>query len=152
MIIRFKGYKVKIDNEKWKEKSFKEKITIIKEYILEELEYLRDKFIYFWVGFVDIQVQDILCGGIGSDEPSHTDICYITILVGRFNKGQCFSNIDKPMIEELINDWEFSNNKKFHLHIDLGCGAYQEYVFSRKQKDMLIAKLKPLLDMKWYEN
>ena len=151
MILRYKGIWVRIDKKKWKEKSFREKLEVIREYFFDEVEYITKEIRDYWIGFADVRTQDILCGGYGSDEPSHTELYYINIMCGRFNKAQYFSHIDKEMVLEIVNDWEHSDSKKFHLHLDLGCGAYQQYTFSKRQKDMLIAQLKPLLNMKWHE-
>lgn len=151
MVLRYKGIWVKTDKNKWKEQSFQEKLKCVKQYFSDESKYIFGKIKDYWIGYVDISKQDILCGGYGSDEPSHTELYYISIICGRFHKGQWFSHIGKDTVEKLINDWEFSKNKKFHLHLDLGGFAYQQYTFSKRQKDMLIEKLKPLLEMKWHK-
>lgn len=84
-------------------------------------------------------------------EPSHNELYEISIICGKHGNGQWFSHIDKSIVEQLVRDCEFSDKKRFQLHLDLGCGMSQNYTFSKRQKDMLIEQLKPLLDMKWYD-
>lgn len=152
MIFRYKGNWLKIDKKKWGELLFREKLKYVKEYFSDETKYLIEGIHDFWSGYVDVDIQNMLCGGDEAGEPCHKEIYYISISCGRFHDGNWFSHIDKHTVQQLINDWEFSDKKKFHLHLDLGGGAYQQYTFSKRQKDILIKKLKPLLQMKWYES
>ncbi len=158
MVLRYCGYWVRIDKEKWKALSFKEKLKCVGSYFSGQTEYFIDclreipqNLKDYWVGYVDVHTQDIFCGGYGTDEPSHNELYEISIICGKHGNGQWFSHIDKSIVEQLVRDWEFSNKKRFQLHLDLGCGMSQNYTFSKYQKDMLIEELKPLLDMKWYE-
>lgn len=158
MVLRYCGHWVRIDKEKWKALSFKEKLKCVESYFAGQTEYFIDclreipqNLKDYWVGYVDVHTQDILCGGYGTDEPSHNELYEISIICRKHGNGQWFSHIDKSIVEQLVRDWEFSNKKRFQLHLDLGCGMSQNYTFSKYQKDMLIEQLKPLLDMKWYE-
>lgn len=158
MILRYKGYWVKINKEKWKTQTTKEKIKFIKEYFSEQTKYILEclkeipsNLKDYWIGHVDVNTKDILCCGYGTDEPSHKELYEISIICGKHGKGQWFSHIDKSIVEQLVNDWEFSDKKKYYFHLDLGCGMSQRYIFSKRQKDMLIEQLKPLLNTKWYD-
>lgn len=157
MIMRYCGHNVKINKGKWESLSFSEKSRCVGSYFCGQTKYfikclkeipqdLKD----YWIGYVDVRTQDILCGGYGTDEENHHELYKASIICGRFGKGQWFFHIDREICEQLVNDWEFSNKKNFHLHLDLGGGMYQQYIFSKNQKDMLIKQLKPLLEMKWY--
>lgn len=150
MVLRYKGHFLKINKERWRKQTFKEKLKFIKEYFSEEIKYIIEGVKDYWIGYVEVQIQDILCGGYGTDEPSHNEIYEVSIFCGRFNSGQWFSNIGKDIVERIVNDWEVSDKKRFHLHLDLGCGMSQQYIFSKKQKEDLVKKLKPLLNTKWY--
>lgn len=152
MILRFKGYWLKLDRSKWKNKTVKEKWNCIREYLCGQTEYVIKSIKDYWVGYVDVRTKDILIGEYSSDEFGHNELYEVSIICGRFGDGQCFSHIGKDITEEIVNNWEFSEKKKFELHLDLNAGVYQRYTFSRKQKDMLIKQLKPLLDVKWYED
>lgn len=151
MILRYKGYWVKTDKEKMKKLSLSEKLSAFKEYFSEENKYIVKKIKDYWIGYVDVHTQDIF---VCDDEnrSGHNELYEISIIAGKHGRGQWFSHIGKNIVEQLVNDWEFSEKKEFELHLDLGCGAYQRYTFSKKQKDMLIEKLKPLIEKKWYEN
>lgn len=158
MVLRYCGHLVKIDKEKWKSLSFKEKSKCVGSYFLGQAEYFIDclkeipqNLKEYWIGYVNVFTQDIWCGGYGTDEPSHNELYEISIICGRHGDGQWFSHVRKDIVEQLVRDWEFSNKKRFQLHLDLGCGISQNYRFSKRQKNMLIEKLKPLLDMKWYK-
>lgn len=158
MVLRYCGHWVRIDKEKWKALSFKEKLKCVGSYFAGQTEYLIDclkeipkNLKDYWIGYVNVRTQDILCGGYGTDEPSHNELYEVSIICGRHGDGQWFSHIDKSIVEQLVRDWEFSDKKRFQLRLDLGCGMSQNYTFSKRQKDMLIEQLKPLLDMKWYE-
>lgn len=151
MILRYKGYWVKINKEKWKTKTFKEKWDFVKDYFSEQRKYIFDQLKDYWIGYVDVHTQDIWCGGCGTDEPSHKELYGISIICGKHGDGQIFPQIGKSIVEQIVRDWEVSEEKKFQLHLDLGGGASQKYTFSKQQKDMLVEKLKPLIDMKWYD-
>lgn len=158
MVLRYCGHWVRVDKEKWKTLSFKEKLKCVESYFSGQTEYLIDclkeipqNLKDYWIGYVNVRTQDIFCGGYGTDEPSHNELYEVSIICGRHGDGQWFSHIDKNIVEQLVKDWEFSDKKRFQLHLDLGCGMSQNYIFSKCQKDMLIEQLKPLLDMKWYE-
>lgn len=152
MILRYKGKWAKINKDKWKSQTIKEKAGFIKEYFSDETKYTIERIKNYWIGYVEVKPKNILCGGYGTDEPSHNEIYEISIICGRFHDGQCFSYIGKDLVEQLVRDWEFLENKRFQLHLDLGCGMSQNYTFSKRQKDMLIKQLKPLLEMKWYKS
>lgn len=147
MILRYCGHWVRIDKDKWKALSFKDKAKCVGSYFAEVPQNLKD----YWIGYVNVRTQDILCGGYGTDEPSHNELYEISIICGKHGDGQWFSHIDKSIVEQLVKDWEFSDKKRFQMHLDLGGCMSQNYTFSKRQKDMLIEQLKPLLDMKWYE-
>ncbi len=158
MVLRYCGYRIRVDKEKWKALSFRDKVKCVGSYFSGQTQYLLDclkevpeNLKDYWIGYVNVITKDILCGGYGTDEPSHKELYEISIICGKHGNGQWFSSIDKSMVEQLVRDWEFSDKKRFHLHLDLGCGMSQNYIFSKRQKDMLIKQLKPLLDMKWYE-
>lgn len=158
MVLRYCGYRIRVDKEKWKALTFKDKVKCVGSYFAGQTEYSIDclkeipqNLKNYWIGYVDVSTQDILCGGYGTDEPGHKELYEISIICGKHGNGQWFSHIDKSMVEQLVRDWEFSDKKRFHLHLDLGCGMSQNYIFSKRQKDMLIEQLKLLLDMKWYE-
>lgn len=158
MVLRYCGYRIRVDKEKWKALSFRDKVKCVGSYFSGQTQYLLDclkevpeNLKDYWIGYVNVITKDILCGGYGTDEPSHKELYEISIICGKHGNGQWFSGIDKSMVEQLVRDWEFSDKKRFHLHLDLGCGMSQNYIFSKRQKDMLIKQLKPLLDMKWYE-
>lgn len=158
MVLRYCGHWIRIDKDKWKSLSFKEKLKCVGSYFSGQAEYFIDclkeipqDLKDYWIGYVNVRTQDILCGGYGTDEASHNELYEISIICGKRGSGQWFSHIDKSIVEQLVRDWEFSDEKKFQLHLDLGCGMSQKYTFSKRQKDMLIEQLKPLLDMKWYE-
>lgn len=159
MILRYCGHHIRIDKSKWKALTFQKKLECVKEYFSGQTKYifnclkevpqnLKD----YWIGYVDVRTRDILCVGYGTDEPSHNELYEVSIICGRHRNGQWFSHIGKDIVEQLVRDWEFSDKKRFHLHLDLGGGMSQNYIFSKRQRDMLIKQLKPLLDMKWYES
>lgn len=158
MILRYCGRWVKTDKEKWKALTFNEKIKCIGSYFSGQTEYIFDcikeipnNLKDYWIGYVEVRTQDILCGGYGTDEPIHNELYEISIICGKRGGGQWFSHIGKGIVEQLVRDWEFSDKKRFQLHLDLGGCVSQNYIFSKRQKNMLIEQLKPLLDMKWYE-
>lgn len=158
MVLRYCGHWVRVNKEKWKTLSFKEKLKCVGSYFAGQTEYFIDclkeipqNLKDYWIGYVNVRTQDILCGGYGTNEPIRKELYEVSIICGRHGDGQWFSHIDKSIVEQLVRDWEFSEKKRFQLHLDLGCGMSQNYTFSKRQKDMLIEQLKPLLDMKWYE-
>lgn len=158
MVLRYCGYRIRVDKEKWKALSFKDKARCVGSYFSRQAEYFIDclkevpqNLKDYWIGYVNVRTQDILCGGYGTDKPRHEELYEISIICGKHGNGQWFSHIDKSIVEQLMRDWEFSDKKRFQLHLDLGCGMSQNYTFSKRQKNILIEQLKPLLDMKWYE-
>lgn len=149
MVLRYKGDWVKTDKEKLQQMSLSEKGQLLKEYFTEERKYIAERLKSYWIGFVDVNVQNI---SVTYDKNNYQqEILEISIVTGRHGNGQWFSGIGKDMVEQIVRDWEFSEKKEFELHLDLGCCAYQRYVFTKKQKDMLIEKLKPLLEKNWYK-
>lgn len=143
MILRYKGYWVRIDKEEWKNLSVEEKFKAIRDYFTEEIKYLKEILQDYLTGYVSVHVQNIFCG-------DHDEIFHLDITCGRFGRGQYFSGIGRETAEKLVREWKNSKNRQYWLHVSLGSGAYQEYIFSRKQKDMLIEQLEPLLKEKWY--
>lgn len=158
MVLRYCGHWMMIDKGKWMTLSFKDKLKCVGSYFSGQTEYLIDclkknpqNLKDYWTGYVNVRTQDIFCGGYGTDEPNHNELYEVSIICGRHGNGQWFSHIGKDTVEQLVKDWEFSDKKRFQLHLDLGGCMSQNYTFSKHQKDMLIEQLKPLLDMKWYE-
>lgn len=151
MILKYKGYWVKIDKEKLNQLSFPEKILAFKEYFSKERKFIAQKVKDYCIGYVEVRTQNILI--MDDDESSHNEIFKVSIIAGRHGAGQWFSNIGKELAEQIVKDWEFSEKREYELHMDLdsGYGACQRYTFSKKQKDMLVEQLKPLLEKKWYE-
>lgn len=149
MKLSYHGYSVTIDKKKWSSLSFAGKAEAIRSYLRSEFEYKKEKFHDYWVGYVSVYTNDIYV--LDSNNTSgHDELYEVSILAGRKGDGQTFSGIGRELIQEIVEKWESSPKKRYHLHISLGGGAYQEYTFSRKQKEMLIAQLKPLLQKKWY--
>ena len=140
-----------MNKEKWKEQKFKEKINCIKNYLFLKTKYIFECLKDYFFGYVYVKQQDILCGGYGTNEPSHKELYEISIICGRFGKGQWFSHVGKEICKQLVNELKISDKKNFYLQIYLGGGIYQQYIFSKKQKDILINQLEPLLEIKWYE-
>lgn len=151
MNFKHRGHTVKL-SDKWKALSIKEKAGLIKDLVVDEWDYKKERFHDYWVGYVNVRTNTISCTNDKTGE-SQKKIYDITIHCGRNGTGQSFSHIKKDIAEELVKKWEFSDKKAFELHIDIdmGISAFQEYTFTRKQKDMLIEQLKPLLEKEWYD-
>ncbi len=143
---------MKFDKDKWKAQSGKVKAKLIKKYFSEEVKYIIKRIKDYWIGYVEVRTQDILCGGYETNKLSHNELYAVYIICGRFNIRQRLSVIEEDIIEKFVKDWEFSEKKRFHLHLDMGYGISQDYTFSKRQKDMLIEQIKPLLEMEWYED
>ncbi len=151
MILRYKGQWIRIDKGKWREQTFKEKSVCFKDYFSEQTKYIFECLKDYWIGYANVQTQDIFCGGCRTGEPRRNEIYEVSIICGKHGKGQLFSRIDKSIVEQLVNDWEFWDKKNYYLYLDLGGGMSQSYNFSKRQKNMLIKQLKQVLDMRWYE-
>ena len=144
MILRYKGYWIRTNKKEWEKLTTEEKCKTVKEYFQEESRYIKESFKDFWIGYVNVRTQNIFCD-------DHFEIYHLVIECGRFRHGQLFSEIDKETAEKLVKDWDQSYKKRYYLKVNLGCGAYQEYTFSRKQKEILIKQLKEILKRKWYK-
>ena len=145
MILRLKGHWVKVNKMEWKRLSFSKKCGVWKAYFCEQAVYLKDCLKDYWIGYVEVHEDMILC------EDCHK-IYSISIICGRYKRGQYFSGIRRDTVNQLVTEWEFSDKKSFRFCLDLGSGMLQDYVFSKCQKNMLIRDLKPLLEQSWYEN
>lgn len=148
MRIKYQGYEVDVSIKKFMEASAKVKKDVIKEIVLDKVGNAKKSFIEYWFGFVDVNENHITSV---VDGEHHESILSLTIITGRKQEGQFFSNISKQLCEELIESWNSSQKKRYHLHIDLGGGAYQDYVFNRYQKKILIRKLMEEVEKEWYE-
>ena len=144
MIFRYKGYWVRINKEEWENMSVEEKFKTIRDYFTEEAKYLKKILQDYLTGYVSVNIQNIFCN-------DHDEIFHLDIVCGRFGRGQYFSGIGRETAEKLVLEWKNSKKRQYWLHVSLGGGAYQEYTFSRKQKDMLMEQLEPLLREKWYD-
>lgn len=147
MQLNYRGYTVEIDVGKWKALPFKEKIQCIYEYISSEISYKAEKLKDYWIGYVNVSVQDIWCM---NENGSFDDKVYkVNAVAGRFGHGQFLTDIPQETCQQMIDEWEHSEKKVFNLHLG-NSFMYQEYDFSRKQKDMLIEQLKPIMEREWY--
>lgn len=157
MICRYKGNWIRINERKWKEATAKQKWKVIKDYIVTQAEYLLQSVSQlsgivknYWIGYVDVRPRKIYCGNIG--ETSLYTVESVSIACGRFGKGHLLSGIDKTTAKQIVDEWENANKRKYELnldHGDAGFHAFQSCTFSKKQKDMLMKQLKPLLDTEW---
>ena len=148
MILRYKGNWIKTSKEKMKELPLPEILKAYRDYFVEETEYIAESMKKYWIGYVDVYEQEILCG---DEKPFHKELLSVSIIAGRHGKSQWFSKIGKDMVKRLVDEWETADKKMYEFTLDLGCGFSQQYIFTRKQKNMLMDKLKPLLEKKWYE-
>lgn len=148
MRIKYQGYEVDVSIKKFMEAPAKVKKDVIKEIVLDKIGSTRKSFIDYWFGFVDVNENHITSI---VDGEQHESILSLTIITGRKREGQFFSNISKQLCEELIESWGSSKKKWYHLRIDLGVGAYQDYVFNQYQKKILICKLMEEVEKEWYE-
>ena len=148
MLLRYNGRWIKTDKEKIKQLPLSDILKAYRDYFIEETEYIAERMKNYWIGYVDVNEQEILCG---EEKPFHKELLSVSIIVGRHGDGQWFSKIGKDTVKRLVDEWEPIDKKRYELTLDLGCGFSQRYTFTRKQKNMLIDKLKPLLEKKWYE-
>lgn len=147
--MNFKGYQVSINKEKFRKSSFKEKLEFLKIFFSEQSKYIYRKKKDYWIGWVDVHTQDISC----TDEQGNrvSKLYEVNIYAGKNGNGQTFSGVSKETCQQIVEEWESSDKKLYGLHLSLGCGISQQYDFTKKQKDMLVAQLKPLLEREWYE-
>ncbi len=79
-----------------------------------------------------------------------TKIECLSVIAGRKGDVQSFNNLTKQICEQLIRNWKGKTSKRYRLHLDLGGSIYQEYNFTRHQKDILIQKLEVTLEKEWF--
>lgn len=146
MQIPYRGFKVTINQEKWKELSLKGKLECIGSYFTEQTAYIKRRLVDYWFGWVSVHVQDIGNTGMTPDP-----VYEVTIYAGRRGNGQTFSGLSKALCQRLVDEWENSEKSEFGLHISDGCIS-QSYDFNRYQKKQLIEQLKPVVKRQWYED
>lgn len=146
MYIPYKGFKVTIDKEKWKNLSVMKKLRCICSYVREQSSYLKKRKENDWRGWVSVHVQDIGNTGMTPDP-----VYEVTIYAGHRGDGQTFSHVSKNICRQMVDEWEDSPKKQFELYLGDGCFS-QSYVFNRHQRDLLIEQLKPVLERQWYED
>lgn len=147
MILRYKGSWIRTKKEVWSRMSAKEKIAEIKLYLSEEATHIKENFTDYWLGYVDIHAQSIF----GCEE--HKDYVYsLTILAGRFGRGYILSSIGKGTAEKIVNEWGNADKSYYELTVDFGGGISQRYIFTKRQKNILVRKLKDVLEMEWHES
>ena len=100
----------------------------------------KERFINYWFGYVSVYKQYIR--DLDGKEKLHT----FSIIVGKHGKGQWFSELDASKIQTLIDSIKSKNNKCFWLHLNLGCGAYQEYLFDKYQTKLLLQQLEKIVN------
>lgn len=156
MILRYRGEWIK-SNKEWSKLDIKGKIWCLKEYLSGQTSYIFEclkkipgNLKCYWGGYVDVRTQDILVYYV-EDKQGHTELYELSIVCGRYNRGQYFSHIGRDTAERIVRALEFSGRKKFRLCLKSGDGVSQSYSFSKRQKDVLMEQLKPLLYVKWYE-
>lgn len=148
MIINYKGMPVNLHVKKL----LTAPPSVIWKFFKEQADYKKMRIKNYWLGYVEINKQDIMCDlndqGIGLGNKIY-ELC---IYVGRKNKGQSFS-INKQICEDIIEKWEHDNDKtSYSFHLDLGNGFYQDYIFTKRMKNELIKKLKPFMKEEWYDD
>lgn len=148
MKIKYKGYWVNLDLKKLIKSSWKTK----KEFFGGQIKYKIERIKDYWVGYVNVRTQNIYCCSDNPSEKGINKLYEVNIVAGRKHSGQMFNAIGKDTCKKIINDWEFCDKKSFELCLDLGCGMSQSYTFTKRQKNMLIDQLKPLLDKDWYKD
>lgn len=68
----------------------------------------------------------------------------ISIIVGRFNKCQWFSEIDANNIVTMVDKYSKATNG-CSLKVNCGLGGYQSYTFNKYQKEILLTSLEKIL-------
>lgn len=148
MKIKYKGYWVNLNLKELIKSSWKKK----KEFFGGQIEYEVERVKDYWIGYVHIRTQDIYCCSDNPNEKGTNKIYNVYISAGRKRSSQAFYAISKDVCKQLVNEWEFCDKKSFEFYLDLGGGVSQSYTFTKRQKNMLINQLKPLLDKEWYKN
>lgn len=149
MRMKYKGYTVDFNVKKFMESSMHDKSEVLGILIRDNFNYYKQRWHDYWIGYVDVYEENI--SEFTEDETMVTKIESVSVIVGRKGDGQSFHNLTRPICEQLVKDWKSNTKKRYRLHLDLGGSIYQDYVFTRRQKDMLISKLEPILRSEWYD-
>ncbi len=112
--------------------------------MIKFIKRIKQRFIKYWLGDVLVTKQNILCNDYKNR------LYEFRIIPSRFRQAHWFGELDPKMIPELITKLEL-NKKRFNLHIDYGCGAYQDYTFNKYQQKLLLEDLRKLVNEEIYD-
>lgn len=148
MRIKYKGYPVDFNVKQFIESSTHDKLEVLSMLIKDNMSYHKQRWYDYWIGYVDVHEDTI---SICNDDGSMTEkIDCLSVSAGRKGDGQIFNNLTKPICEQLVRNWKGKTNKRYRLHLDLGGSIYQEYDFTKHQRDILIQKLEVTLEKEWF--
>lgn len=102
MKVFIEGEWAELKKEEWKKKSFKEKMSIIKDIIAGNWEYLMERFEAFFYGDVII-IEDVVGqGGLGT--PYKKVIRSVSIKYSKFNDTKTFTGFTEHELMQLYNE------------------------------------------------
>lgn len=114
----------------------KERVEFFK-YVFQRV---KERFIDYWLGYVSVNRNYIY------KTNGEKQLKTFSIIAGKHGKGQWFSQLDANNIQTLIDTIRNGNTKYFNLHVSLGCSAYQEYTFDKRQTKLLLQQLEQIVD------
>lgn len=122
----------------------KSKIEIIKYFYTR----LKERFIDYWLGTVSVIGQDIHCEN--NQKEWEKKLYTFSIIAGQYGRGVWFSEIPASKISQIIEQLKEAQGKRFQLHIDYGCGVFNEYTFNKRLTKLLLEQLEELSKQEIY--
>jgi len=121
--------------------SWKDRVEVI-QYIFNNF---KERFINYWFGRVSVHGQDIHDGGVKK-------LYTYSIIAGQYGRGVWFSDLKGSGLFNIIEKVKQSQGNRFQLHVDYGCGAYNEYIFNKRLTRLLLDQLIELSKQEIYKD